>query len=262
MAKPIINEYPSKIEHEMKKNLIILFLLFLLVLKLHTYPGRIVENFSNKFQKINIKSHYSKSWKVHEIAQDFILLDVWEYPISSDSSKDQDFLFFLKMIQQSPPDIINRSVSIQFLAARLLISLRVYMGKIFGLDKNINTLPIPGCQESSIKERLSMKDRKRSLALSELGILGSNYETWRVVYLYEDEMLTELSIDLVHVLMHLGWVYKYGDFFTVQLAVYAKPRGMIGNLYLKLIMPFRRAIIYPALIENIKNTWEFYNKKN
>ncbi len=239
----------------------IFIVLFLLVLKVDTHPENISANYSNKLQKINNKSHYSQPWKVHEIAQDFILLDVWEYPILADSSKDQDFLFFLKMIQKPPPDKVNRSVSIRFLAAGLLVSLRMFLGKILGLDKNINTLPIPGCKETSIKERLSTEDRKRSLSLSKLGISDSDKETWRVVYLYEDEMLTELSIDVVHVLMHLGWVHKSGNFFTAQLAVYAKPRGMMGNLYMELIMPFRRVIIYPALMENVKNTWEFYNKK-
>ncbi|UCE38654.1 MAG: DUF2867 domain-containing protein [Thermoplasmata archaeon] len=240
----------------------ILVILFLPVLKLHAYPENISAIHLSKLQEINNKSHYSQPWKVHEIAQDFMLLDVWEYPILADNSKDQDFLFILKVIQQSPPDKVNRSVSIKFLAARLLISLRIYLGKILGLDKNINTLPIPGCQETSIKERLSIEDRKRSLSFSELGISESDNETWRVVYLYENEMLTELSIDVVHVLMHLGWVHKSGNFFTAQLAVYAKPRRMIGHLYLQLIMPFRRSIIYPALMEYVKNTWEFHNKKN
>lgn len=239
----------------------IFVILFLLVLNLHAHPENISANYSNKLQEINNKSHYSQPWKVHEIAQDFMLLDVWEYPILADNSRDQDFLFFLKMIKKPPADKVNRSVSIKFLAAGFLISLRMCLGKILGLDKNINTLPIPGCQETSIKERLSMEDLKRSLALLELGISDSDNETWRVVYLYEDEMLTELSIDFVHVLMHLGWVHKSGNFFTAQLAVYAKPRGMIGNLYMKLIMSFRRFIIYPALMENVKNTWEFYNKK-
>ncbi len=243
----------------MKKKLVILFLL---VLKLHAHPESISAIHLSKLQEITNKSHYSQPWKVHEIAQDFMLLDVWEYPILADSSKDQDFLFFLKIIQKPAPDKVNRSVSIRFLAAGLLVSLRMYLGKILGLDKNINTLPIPGCQEISIKERLSIEDRKRSLALSELGISDSGNETWRVVYLYENEMLIELSIDVVHVLMHRGWVHKSGNFFTAQLAVYAKPRGMIGHLYLQLIMPFRRSIIYPALMENVKNTWEFHNKKN
>jgi hypothetical protein len=175
-------------------------------------------------------------------------------------SKDQDFLFFLDMMQKPPPNRINRFFSIKFLTAGLLILLRMHLGEILGLDKNINTLPIPGCQETSIEDRLSIKDRKRSLTLSELGKLDRDIDTWRIVYLYEDEMLTELSIDLVHVLMHLGWVHKSENYFTAQLAVYAKPRGTLGDLYVKLIMPFRRIIIYPSFMENVKTIWEYYNK--
>ena len=232
-----------------------------MVLKLHPYPEYSDKNFSHKPQKTNTGLHYSQPWKVHEIAQDFRLLDVWEYPILADSSKDQDFLFFLRMILDPPKDMIDRSDSINSQAARLLVSLRVVLGKIFGWDKNINTLPIPGCKESSLKERLSMEDRKRGLALSKLGISDSDIEPWRIVYLYEDEMAVELSIDLVHVLMHLGWVHKSGNFFTPQLAVYAKPRGMLGFLYVQSIMPFRRTLIYPALMENAKYSWEIYIKK-
>jgi hypothetical protein len=239
----------------------ILVLLFSLVLALFVHTENISAAYYIEPQLVNNKSHYSQPWKVHEIAQDFKLLDVWEFPILADNSKDQNFLFFLKMMQQPPPNKVSRFVSIKLLTARLLISLRMHLGEILGLDKNINTLPIPGCQETSIKERLSIEDRKRSLAVSELGKLDNDIDTWRIVYLYEDEMLTELSIDPVHVLMHLGWVHKSGNFFTAQLAVYAKSRGMLGNLYMKLIMPFRQVIIYPSLMENAKNIWEEYNKK-
>lgn len=242
----------------MKKFIIVLFLL---VLNLHAHPENIFSCYSKELQEINSRSHYSQPWKVHEIAQDFMLLDVWEYPILADISKGQDFLFFLKMIQKPPPEKVNGHVSIRYLAAGLLISLRKCLGKILGLDKNINTLPIPGCRETSTKERLSAEDRTRSLALPEWGVSDSDQGTWRAVYLYEDEMLSELSIGIVHVLMHLGWVHKSGNLFTARLAVYAKPRGMIGHLYMKLITPFRRAVIYPALMEKTKYAWEFYSQK-
>lgn len=213
-------------------------------------------------QQINHKLHYSQPWKVHEIAPDFDLLDVWEYPISADISKGQDFFFFLKMMRQPSQQNINDFTSAKHLAATFLISLRMYLGEIFGLDKNMNTLPIPGCQEISIKDRLSVTEQKRSLDLPELKISDDEINTWRIVYLYENEMLIELSIAPVHALMHLGWIQKSENLFTAQLAVYAKPRGKLGHLYMKLIMPFRRLIIYPSLMENVKNIWDAYNKKN
>jgi hypothetical protein len=129
------------------------------------------------------------------------------------------------------------------------------LGGIFGLDKNVNSLPIPGCKETSLKDRLSEEDLERSLAES-VGEEDQGKFTWRTVYFYENEMLTELSNNTVHVLMHWGWIHKSGNYFTTQLAVYAKPRGNLGEFYMKLIMPFRHAVIYPVLMEEVKKKWE------
>lgn len=72
-------------------------------------------------------------------------------------------------------------------------------------------------------------------------------------------MLIELSNNTVHVLMHAGWVHKSGNYYTAQLAVYAKPRGILGEFYMKLIMPFRHMIVYPAMIEEVKKRWDTSN---
>jgi len=210
-------------------------------------------------QNLDKKAHYSYPWKVHEIAQDFELLDVWEFPILADKTKNQDFSLFLKVMQQPPQNSIASFFAIKYLISRLLVYLRVYLGEMFDLDKNMNTLPIPGCKETSLKDRLSLEDQKKSLAeTSDRGV--DNKSIWRTVYLYENEMLTELSNDTVHALMHFGWVHKSGNYFTARLAVYAKPRGNLGVFYMKLIMPFRQMIVYPALMKDIKNRWEEYNK--
>jgi ankyrin repeat protein len=205
------------------------------------------------------KTHYSHSWKVHEIAKDFELLDVWEFPLLADKTQNQDFSFFLKVMRQPPKKSLSSFFSFRHLIARFLVAFRLYLGEMFGLDKNINSLPIPGSKESSIKERLSIEDQKRSLAESSEEE-AHNTGIWRTVYRYENEMLIELSNDTVHTLMHLGWVHKSGNFFTAQLAVYAKPRGNLGTFYMKLIMPFRHVIVYPAMMEEVKKRWEAVNK--
>ena len=217
--------------------------------------------FSVYAQNMHKKSHYFYSWKVHEIAKDFELLDVWEFPILADKTRNQDFSLFLKIMRQPPKQNACSFFSIQHLAARFLVSLRVLLGEIFDLDKNLNTLPIPGCKEISLKERLSDEDLKKSLTDS----VGEGAQTegiWRTVYFYENEMLTEHSNDTVHALMHFGWVRKHGNYYTARLAVYAKPRRNFGELYMQLIMPFRHVIVYPAMIEEVKKRWDAYNKKN
>ena len=219
----------------------------------------LVFTFSVQAQNITKKTHFSHPWKVHEIAKDFKLLDVWEFPIVGDKTKNQDFSFFLKVMQQPPKNRVTSFFSFRYLLARLLVFLRVYLGESFGLDKNVNSLPIPGSTEISIKERLSDEDQIRSLVeSSEEG--EPKRGIWRTVYLYENEMLTELSNDTVHALMHFGWVHKSGNHYTVQLAVYEKSRGNFGEFYMKLIMPFRHVIVYPAMMDEVKKRWEAIEK--
>jgi SAM-dependent methyltransferase len=214
--------------------------------------------FSGHAQNIR-ETHYSHPWKVHEIAKDFELLDVWEFPILADKTRNQDFSLFLKIMQQPSKQNARSLFSIRHLTARFLVSLRVYLGKTVGLDNNINTLPIPGSTETSMRDRLSAADLKKSLADS----IGEGAQTegiWRTVYLYENEMLTEHSNDTVHALMHFGWVHKSENYYTAHLAVYAKPRGNLGDFYMNLIMPFRHVIVYPAMMEEVKKRWASYDK--
>jgi hypothetical protein len=223
------------------------------------YVKNIYAAYDEGYRTLNKKEHYSHPWKVHEIAKDFALLDVWEFPIRAEKMQNQDFSLFLKVMQQPSKGSVRNYFSIKNLIARFFVLLRVVLGETFGLDKNVNSLPIPGCQETSLKDRLSDEDLTRSLAES-IGEEDRGNFIWRTVYLYENEMLTELSNDTVHALMHFGWIHKSGNYYTAQLAVYAKPRGNLGEFYMKLIMPFRHAIIYPVLLEEVKNRWLEYNK--
>jgi hypothetical protein len=239
----------------MMKKIMVVFLspLIFLASILYHIPG-------TKNGPLDKKKHYDHSWKVHKIAKDFRLLDVWEFPILADKSKNQDLSLFLKIVQDRQKYNLKNGVSFRLLMAGVLVVLRNFMSKIFSIDKDVNTLPIPGCKETSLRERLSKEDQRDNLAEPE--IKGDEKERgFRVVYLYENESLWELSNNTVHALMHLGWVHKYDDYFTAQLAVYAKTRGWLGRVYMKLIMPFRRHIIYPATMDYVKAKWEAYCKK-
>ena len=207
--------------------------------------------------------HYAQPWKVHEIAKDFKLLDVWEIPILADVTKNQDFLSFVKALEtppapKTPPKV---SYSIGLLISGFLLKLRKYMGKIFPLDKNINMLPIPGCKETSLKERLTQDDLERNLDKQETKEKNQKRFGFRMVYLYENEGLRELSNNTAHILMHLGWVHKDENYYTAQLAIYAKTRRVLGKLYLMLIMPFRRLVVYPTVTKSFKYSWDAYCSK-
>jgi len=47
-----------------------------------------------------------------------------------------------------------------------------------------------------------------------------------------------------------------GSRWSPQLAVYVKPRGWRGRLYLALIAPFRHLIVYPSLMRTLSRGWQ------
>jgi hypothetical protein len=56
--------------------------------------------------------------------------------------------------------------------------------------------------------------------------------------------------------MHLAWVgNESGDNYEAQMAVYVKPRGRFGRMYMAFIKPFRYLIVYPALERQIARDW-------
>jgi hypothetical protein len=70
-----------------------------------------------------------------------------------------------------------------------------------------------------------------------------------------DEFAAELSNATVHAVMHLAWVPGEGERFQGQMAVYVKPRGLLGRAYLGFIKPFRYLIVYPALLRQMERRW-------
>lgn len=206
---------------------------------------------------INKELHIARQWKVNKIADDFTLWDVWEIPIDADNSKNENFQSFYSVVLGTFNKIQTSASLTSFLFA-----LRFWLSKIFPLDKNINTLPIPGCNEISVKSRLNSHDLEKSKAGKVLTD-NNNYLEFLPVYLFDNESLHEFSNDTVHGLIHVGWIKKNENHYNATLAIYVIPRGIFGKAYLKLIEPFRHNIVYPAMMKAIKAQWhEYLLKKN
>ena len=199
--------------------------------------------------RLNKKQHPKRLWKVHRITNDFDLWDVWHIPIKADNSKTENFNTFYTIAVKSFLMIESRKSITSF-----LFKIRFLIGKIFHFDKNINTLPIPDCKETSIKQRITNQDLKQDKGGKRIKSknIGLDFPS---VYLFEQESLHELSNDTVHGLVHLGWI-KVDNYYTATLAIYTKPRGKMGKIYLKLIEPFRHYIVYPAIMKSIKKEWQ------
>lgn len=63
------------------------------------------------------------------------------------------------------------------------------------------------------------------------------------VYRERDEALSRISNRTVVAFLHYSLVDRHP-----RLAVYVHPRGVLGRAYMALIDPFRRRVVYPALL--------------
>jgi hypothetical protein len=192
-------------------------------------------------------AHESRPWRIREIAQDFILEDVWALPVQGDA---EDFQALLELLVASDP------ATLESLPTRVLWNLRDRLGALLDLgrvsapaDNAAGKLPIPGTNETSLAERLP-DDLRNSAADLTFGSLP-----FVPLYRTDVEFAAELSNQTVHGAMHLAWVDQGEGRYQAQMAVYVKPRGRVGKGYMALIKPFRYWIVYPALMRQTERMW-------
>jgi hypothetical protein len=196
-------------------------------------------------------AHESHPWRIHEIAPDFTLEDVWALPAHGGA---EDFQVLLDRTVCSDP------ANAKSLPTRVLWRVRDRLGSWFGLgrvsapidsdqDRAAGRLPIPGTNESSLTDRLP--DDLRSTAAD------LRFDSLPFVPLYRTdvEFAAEVSNRTVHGVMHLAWVDQGDGRYQGQMAVYVKPRGSLGKGYMALIKPFRHWVVYPAMMRQMEREW-------
>jgi hypothetical protein len=190
-------------------------------------------------------AHESHPWRIREIAPDFTVEDVWALPVQGGA---EDFQTLLEVMAT-----LNPTKRASF-ATRMLFRIRWRLGSWFGWDDSPVGLQIPGERESSLTERLP-DDLRNSASLAPVA------KPFAPVYRTDDEWAAELSNRTVHAVMHLAWVEKGEGRYQGQMAIYVKPRGRFGKLYMALIAPFRHWIVYPALMRQIEQAWNIRASK-
>ena len=78
---------------------------------------------------------------------------------------------------------------------------------------------------------------------------------FRIVYRFENEQLVEIQNRTVHAAA-LSALAEKADGYRFYFAVYVRPQTWITPLYMGLIDPFRRWVIYPALLKKIRADWD------
>ncbi|MEX0272907.1 MAG: DUF2867 domain-containing protein [Flavobacteriaceae bacterium] len=199
--------------------------------------------------------HLKNNFIVQELAKDFELLDVWEYPLCF-KTKEGDSLYKFRKISVEPTlqNVFN------FSPTGILFSLRAVIGKIFRLDNNVNDLPIPNCKEISFAERLTKTQKEKHFDELNIDLRTDNFFDFQTVYSMENETVNEISNATEHTLMHYGWIKESNECFKVQMASYVKHRSRYGKLYIWLIKPFKYWVVYPYLFNKYVKKWKEYKK--
>ncbi len=79
-------------------------------------------------------------------------------------------------------------------------------------------------------------------------------ENFRILYRFEDEQLSELRNATVHAFMSLSMRQTPGGYLA-HLGVFVQPVRRFTRLYMGTIAPFRRQVVYPAIIRKMQSTW-------
>ena len=180
--------------------------------------------------------HTSRPWRIHEIAPDFRLEDVWALDTPGGPA---ELPRLAKTFASTDLRRLPRG-------ARLLFDIRLKVGELLGWDR-------PGAGAGS-GAGPTLRDRlPADLRAAHPPDLGS--VPFTPLYMLDDEFAGEVANRTVHGVLHLGWVPDGNGGYRGQFAVLVKPNGLLGNAYMAAIKPFRHLIVYPALLRAIERNW-------
>ncbi len=195
--------------------------------------------------KIPPSQHSNLPWRINEMANDFELIDAWRLPADGDKTEFGDLCAVFDADRVTDADKNSK-------ASRFLFQVRNSLGQRFGWDENMNTLPIPGCTEVSMRDRLPVDVEAASID-------GMDKGGFLPVFQTETEAAFEISNNLLHAILHLGWVDDGDGRYHGQMGIYVNHRQRRSVWYMKSIAPFRRFIVYPSLLRMVKKSWEARN---
>jgi len=176
--------------------------------------------------------YLSKNLRAHEILKDVPIHDVWslELPAGGEGRTVMDIRALTKTGKTSPP-------------VRFLFSLRFLLGRLWGWDKKEVT------EEGLFINLLTIQDRERSEVPS-----GSMDGPFTVLYVFPNEAVSEIRNATVHAALVWLLIPRQNG-YRMLWAIYVKPVGRLTGIYMTLIDPFRRWIVYPSLLKRLHHSW-------
>lgn len=189
--------------------------------------------------RLSKTAHTSRPWRIHEIAGDFQVEDVWALPTPGGPD---DLARLVRQFAKGD----GTEPAIASPVPRVLFALRWKLGALFGWDRPDAGI---GTRVRTLRDRLpaDLRDGTRGPDLRAVPFTS--------VYQTHDEWAAEMANRTVHTVMHIGWVPDAAGGYHGQMAVLVKPNGPFGAVYMAGIKPFRYLGVYPALLRMIGRGW-------
>jgi hypothetical protein len=129
-------------------------------------------------------------------------------------------------------------------AVRALFGIRRGLGRLFGWDTAKHD-PLETSYLGRVPERLRARSRHPP---------GSADGPFRLLYLLEHESLAEAHNATVHAFICTALVPRRGG-YRLYWGIYVKPTSRLTPVYMAMIEPFRRFVVYPAIFRRTREAW-------
>jgi hypothetical protein len=173
--------------------------------------------------------------RVHAFLAGVPLHDVWavDLPRTRSGITLDEFLRTASACLPTPSPVV-----------RALLNIRLFVGRLLGWDRE----PAATAWET-FATRLTAVDRSRSLAPA-----GTREGLFRVVYRFENEQLLELINRTAHAAA-LSALVETTNAYRFYFGVYVRSVSRFTAVYMALIDPFRKLVVYPSLLRTVRASW-------
>ncbi len=176
--------------------------------------------------------YLSLKLRVHELLRGVPLYDVSVVDLPS-GGPGRTIAEIRALDSAAPPSHISK----------VLFGVRRGLGGVFGWDR-ISLRP-----EDSLLSKLSEQDRLQSEIPS-----GTRQGGFRILYQFSGEMLSEIRNATVQGYVCVA-LAPTSTGYRLYWAVYVIPVSWLSRPYLLAIEPFRRFLLYPAMLRRLKRAW-------
>lgn len=128
---------------------------------------------------------------------------------------------------------------------RALVKFRFLVGRLLGWDREP-----PSNTGQTYAMRMTDADRSRTLAPP-----GTREGPFRVIYRFENEQLLELVNRTAHAAA-LSALVESESGYRFYFAVYVQKVSRLTPVYMALIDPFRKLIVYPSILRSVREAWD------